>query len=132
MEKNNKARQGGRSFWEAFGAVMKKTGYVLSEIWKWIYRLRSIFMAIPVAVVAVKLAKANMERLPEMVGINLLETGEYGQMIARDVAVMGPLAVTALCLLLMFCSRRILYPWLISVFSLILPLFIWVTNVFPV
>ena len=67
----------------------------------------------------------------EQVGILLKETGEYTYMVARDVAVMGPLAVTAACLLLMFCSRRTLYPWLICVFSLVLPILILITNVFP-
>ena len=44
---------------------------------------------------------------------------------------MGPVAITALCLLLMFCSKRILTPWVVSAVSLLLPVFIWVINVFP-
>jgi len=32
---------------------------------------------------------------------------------------------------LMVCSRRALYPWLISAFTLILPVLILITNVFP-
>ena len=44
---------------------------------------------------------------------------------------MGPLILTCFCLLLMFCSKKILYPWLISVFSLMLPIVLWLTNVFP-
>lgn len=113
------------------GAVFQKIGQVLSQIGKWIYRLRSVLLAIPVGVGAFILAKRNMELLPEAVGINLLANGEYSWMVSRSVAVMGPLAVTAVCLLLMFASRRVLYPWLISLFSLVLPLLIWVTNVFP-
>jgi len=47
------------------------------------------------------------------------------------VAVMGPLALTALCLVMVFCSKRVVYPWLISIFSLVIPIVIWITNVFP-
>ena len=42
------------------------------------------------------------------------------------------LAVTALCLLMMFISRRTIYPWLISIFSLVLPILLIVTNMLPV
>ena len=52
-------------------------------------------------------------------------------MVEKGIAVMGPLAVTAACLLLMFLSRRVVYPWLVSIFSLALPLLIYITNVFP-
>lgn len=113
------------------GAVFRKIGAVLSQIGKWVYKLRSVLLAIPVGIGAFILARRNMELLPEAVGINLLANGEYQWTVSRSVAVMGPLAVTAVCLLLMFCSRRVLYPWLISLFTLVLPLLIWVTNVFP-
>lgn len=123
--------QKGQPVREKTGRVFKKIGYVLSQIGKWIYRLRSLLMAIPVAIAAVALAMENMSRLPGKVGLNLLATGEYEMMVSRSVAVMGPLAVTALCLLLMFCSRRVVYPWLISIFTLVLPVLIYITNVFP-
>lgn len=104
---------------------------VLAGIGRVLYKLRSIFLSIPVVLAAVSLAIRNMSLLPESVGINLLANGEYQWMVAKSIAVMGPLAVTALCLLMVFCSRRVVYPWLISVFSLAIPLIIWVTNVFP-
>ena len=72
-----------------------------------------------------------MATLPAQVGIDLQASGEYAQMISKSVAVMGPLALTAVCLLLMFTSRKVLYPWLISIFSLVLPLLILITNIFP-
>ena len=53
------------------------------------------------------------------------------QMISRDLAVLGPLAVTGGCLLLMFCSRRTFYPWIISIFTLVLPILLYLTNVYP-
>ena len=42
-----------------------------------------------------------------------------------------PLVITGVCLVMMFLSRRTIYPWLISIFSLVLPWLIWITNVFP-
>jgi len=138
MDKLKMLKQKWQAFWkksqpfrEKTGMVFGKIGYVLRMTGRWIYRLRGVLMAIPVGVAAISLAQKNMERLPETVGINLLANGEYAYMIPRDVAVMGPMAVTALCLLLMFCSRRVLYPWLISLFTLVLPILIWVTNIFP-
>lgn len=113
------------------GAVFGKIGRVLSVIGSYIYKLRKILMALPVGYAALRLATYCQKNLPEMVGIDLQANGEYAKMISRDVAVMGPLAVTAACLLLMFCSRRTVYPWIISIFSLILPVLILVTNQFP-
>ena len=127
-----------REFWAKTLPARKKTGKVLSvtgkvfrEIGKWIYRLRGLLLSIPVALGALYLANFNMENLPESVGINLLANGEYSEMIARETAVIVPLVVTAACLALVLVSRRIVYPWLISIFSLVLPLLIYFTNVFP-
>ena len=94
----------------------------LRTVWRWVYRLRSVVLAVPVLITAVILAIYNMANLPEIIGINIQANGEVTQAITRGVAVMGPLALTAVCLLLMFCSKKMLYPWLISVFSLALPL----------
>lgn len=104
---------------------------VFQQIWKWIYRLRSVILAIPVAIGAIILALHNNANLPETVGINIQASGEYAETVSRNVAVLGPLAVTAVCLLMVFCSRKVLYPWLISLFSLVLPLLIYITNIFP-
>lgn len=96
-----------------------------------LFRLRKLVLAAPVVYAAVKLALYNKANLPEQVGINLQSSGEFAQMIARDMAVMGPLGLTAACLLLMFCSRKAMYPWAISVFTLVLPVLILVTNLYP-
>ena len=111
--------------------VLKKIGHVLGVIGKWIFRLRGFFMAIPVALAALYLAAQNMSRLPEEVGINLLPNGQYEYLISRGLAVMAPLVVTGVCLVMMWLSRRTIYPWIISIFSLVLPILIWITNVFP-
>ena len=102
----------------------------MKTTWKWLYRLRSVVLAIPVAVISVFLAIFNQAKLPAEVGIILQENGEYAHMVGKGVAVLGPLALTAVCLLMMFCSRKVLYPWLISVFSLVLPLVLLLTNSF--
>ena len=111
--------------------VLRKIGSVLKSITKWIYRLRGFFMAIPVVLAALYLATKNMARLPDEVGINLLANGQYEYLISRGLAVMGPLVITGVCLVMMFLSRRTVFPWLISIFSLVLPLLIYITNVFP-
>jgi len=112
-------------------AVAAKINYVINLIGVWLYRLRKIVMAAPVAYFALKIAQYNMEHLPEEVGINLQSTGEFAQTISRNMAVMGPLALTAACLLLMFCSRKAMYSWAISAFTLALPLLLLVSNVYP-
>ena len=104
---------------------------IINLIGTWLFRLRKFVMAAPVLYYALKLASYNKEHLPEQVGINLQSTGEFAQMISRDLAVTAPLMVTAVCLVMMLFSRRTIYPWIISIFSLVLPLLIWVTNVFP-
>lgn len=113
------------------GQVLNAIGHVVQIVCGYIMRFRKIILAIPVVFGALYMAKFSSDRLPQMVGINLQESGEYAQMVSRDVAVLGPLAVTGVCLLLMFCSRRTLYPWLISLFTLLLPLLIVLTNMLP-
>ena len=108
--------------------VYKKIEEVISVIYRCIFRLRKIFMAVPVVYLAMQIAQKNMERLPEAVGLNLQSTGEYAVMVTREYAVYGPLGVTAFCLMLMFFSRKTLYPWVISIFTLALPYLIYFTN----
>ena len=107
---------------------MQAVGRVFSFIGTWLFRLRKVLMSIPVLAAAIYLAVQNMKLLPEQVGVKLLSTGEFAQMISRNVAVIGPLGLTALCLMLMVISRKTIYPWLISVFTLVLPLVIRLSN----
>lgn len=113
------------------GGALRKTGKTLKIIWGYVYRLRAVILAVPVAVGAICLALMNMARLPDQVGINLLSNGEFSLMVPKIVAVLGPLGVTALCVLLMMGAKKTLYPWIISLFTLALPLLIYVTNVYP-
>ena len=118
-------------FFEKIGESVLWIGENTDVIWLYIKKFHKVILAIPVGIGAGCLAVYSGNNLPEYVGINLLETGEYAMIVTRELAVLGPLAVTAVCLLLMFASRRTLYPWLISIFSLVLPLLLLLTNNFP-
>jgi Ca2+/Na+ antiporter len=127
-----------RSCWKKTGpfrektkAFLKKAGEKFGRTGKWAYNMRSIVLAIPVLFGAVVLAIVNAVKLPTYVGINLLADGEYALMVHKLLAVTCPLLITAVCLLLMFCSKKVAYPFLISLFSLAIPVLILITNVFP-
>ena len=113
------------------GTTYDKVKSVIGVIVMVLYRLRKVFLAIPVVYYALKLASYNMHHLPELVGINLQTNGAFADTISREMAVMGPLGVTAACLVLMFCSRRALYPWAISIFTLVLPVLVLFSNQYP-
>lgn len=116
---------------EVVSDSLYNAGDVMTKIWRFFYRLRKIFLAVPVAWIAVRLALSNLVELPKVVGIALQVDGEFSLMLARELAVLGPLAITALCLLLMFISRRILTPWFVSLVSLTLPILLRIINQFP-
>ena len=111
--------------------TIEKINMWITFIGTLLFRLRKVVMAVPVVYAAWKLASYNRANLPEQVGINLQSSGEFAQMISRDAAVMGPLGLTVACLLLMLCSRKALYPWAISIFTLVLPLLILISNLYP-
>ena len=98
--------------------------------WDYVMKFKKLFLAAPVAAMAVLMAINNLFRLPALVGLGLQGDGEYAVEILREVAVVAPLLVTGICLLLMFASKRTLTPWMVSVFSLLLPWLILVTNTF--
>lgn len=108
----------------------------LGPILKMLYKYRSVAMALPVIAGSAILATLSMAKLPSKVMLNMPAMAE-GELILKMVemdkgtAVIVPILVTAVCLLLMFCSRRQVYPWLISLFSLILPVILLVAGMFP-
>lgn len=106
---------------------LKVTGIVCTVI----YRLRALFLSIPVIIAALRLAAYNSDHLPLLVGLNLQTTGEFAKVISRQTAVTVPLLITGACLVLVIFSRKVLYPWLISVFSLVIPVLLLVTNTYP-
>ena len=119
-----------KTAYEKVSAICGRIGNIIGLICQWIFRLRKVIMAIPVVYFAIRIALANKERLPEYVGLNLQSSGEFAMMVTRNYAVFGPLCVTAFCLLLMFCSRKTLFPWIISIFTLVLPYLIYLTNLY--
>lgn len=116
---------------ESFQDFMKNAGRIAKKVWNYLYQYRSVIISIPVAVGAIWLAIRNVSLLPDMVGLNLLASGDFSLMVPKLVAVLAPLIVTAFCIVLTVCSKRTLFPWLISAFTLALPLLIWITNVYP-
>lgn len=109
----------------------KTAGEKFQSVGKLLYRLRSVFLAIPVAVAAVILAIRNAAMLPAQVGIDMQPSGEFMYLMDKSVAVLVPLAITGFCLLLTFFTKRVTYPWLVSVFSLLLPIVLLLINTFP-
>ena len=116
---------------EKAGEFFRKTSENATKAWNFIVKFKQFILAIPVVLGAVILAIRNMGALPKKVGFGLQLDGTFDFMVGRGIAVLGPIAVTALCLLLMFCSKRVLTPWLVSLFSLVLPILIWIINCYP-
>ena len=132
-----------RPFFSAAGRFFRSLGSALYKIGQYMYRLRSLILAAPVAGVALILAIENRQKLTETVEISKITVNpeapdalfgflELGTTtITRDAAVFAPAMITAACLLMMMCSKRTLYPFLISLFSLCLPVVIWFFNTYP-
>ena len=114
-------------FLQFYNAFKRAVGIVVTVL----YRLRKVVMAAPVVYYALRLAAYNAVNLPQSVGLNLQSTGEFAMHISRYVAVVGPLALTGGCLAMMFLSRKAMYAWAISIFSLALPLLILISNIYP-
>ena len=113
----------------------KETG-TFGYICQWLYKLRSVILAIPVVIGAIILAIYNAANLPEKLQIYFPTRANEEVMtkvveMGKGTAILVPLLLTAFCLLMMFCSKKVLYPWLISVFTLVLPLFFVFISVFP-
>lgn len=123
-EKTAPARSFLRRFWQ-------ELKHVLHVTWSFIYRLRSVFLAIVLGFAAIWVMLWCSPRLPDSVGIYLMNNGEFFLLVPKQIALIGSLAVTATCILLMLCTKKPLYPWLIGVFSLVLPIFFLFTNIYP-
>ncbi len=132
-----------RPFFRKIGSICAVIGKNLRILWKYIYKLRAFFMAVPVAAAAVIQAMINMERLPDVVEYSTLrldfDAAEtlFGpivmtvQQISRETAVMGTLSLTAVCLVFTVFSKRTLFPWIISVFTLLVPTLLYLSTQYP-
>ena len=117
--------------WEKIKKISMEAGGIFHAIGSCIYKLRKLCMAVPVLLVLFKLTYKNLTELPEQVGFLLQQDGTFAVTVSREFALFGPAALTLGCLLLMFLSKKALQPWIVSIFSLTLPLLIWLTNLFP-
>lgn len=132
-----------RPVWEATKNVFGSIGHVFALLWKYIYMFRGILISAPVAAAAVLVASWGQKNLPEMVDITHVVVDKEAEgallglfvmtseQISRDVAVGAPLFLTALCLVFTILSKRTLYPWLISIFTLCLPIVMYFLNTYP-
>ena len=128
IDKENQVQPAEGKSWKS---VMVNIINICEEVGVYMYHFRKLLLGLPVVFASIYLARVNWTQLPDQVGLSLMANGQFAQLVEKEVAVYGPMGVTAICLLLMVCSRRALYPWLISVFTLVLPVLILVTNIFP-
>lgn len=131
MEKAPVQNQESASTQAGIRAGVAKVNQWINLVGLWLFRLRKFVLAAPVVYYALHLAAYNAKNLPPQVGLNLQSSGEFALTISRQLAVMGPLGLTAGCLVLMFLSRKAMYPWAVSVFTLALPLLLLLSNVYP-
>lgn len=131
MEKAPVQNQESASTQAGIRAGVAKVNQWINLVGLWLFRLRKFVLAAPVVYYALRLAAYNAKNLPPQVGLNLQSSGEFALTISRQLAVMGPLGLTAGCLVLMFLSRKAMYPWAVSVFTLALPLLLLLSNIYP-
>ena len=125
-----------RGAWNNSASARGKIASFCSATGKWTYKLRAFVLAIPIVAIAVILAVSNMATLPAAVAIGLPNIVNgilvYQEvLVSKILAVFIPLLVTAFCLLMMFLSKRISFPFLVSLFSLILPIFFSIAAKLP-
>ena len=113
------------------GKSSKKGWKTFQKVWHYIWLFRGVIISIPVLVYAIIQAFRNASDLPEKVGLNLQATGDFGMTWGRPVAVLVPLLITFGCILLTCFTKRPLFPWLVSIFTLIIPVLIWFINIYP-
>lgn len=126
MKKNAQVPQsaGQRSAYDQFK-------HIVGIIVTWCYRLRKVVLAAPVIYFSLRLAAYNTVNLPLSVGLLLQSSGEFTYHISRYTAVVGPLVLTGGCLAMMFLSKKPLYAWAVSVFTLAVPVLLVLSNNYP-
>lgn len=116
---------------------MEKTNKNPKQIWQWMYKLRSVFLSIPVAAAALILALVNTIRLPDAVTFSSAALNDVGNLVFQNITVSkflaawAPFGITLVCLVMVFLSKKVTYPWLISLFSLVVPVLLLLINTFP-
>lgn len=104
---------------------------VCKEIGGYLWKFRAVLISLPVLVFAIGQAFRNASILPDKVGLDIQATGEFAVTVGRPVAVLVPFLITLGSIVLTCCTKRPLFPWLISIFTLVLPVLIWLINIYP-
>ena len=107
---------------------VEKNGGTAGGFFQAVYRLRGILLSVPVAAAAIIMAIYSSRILPDQVGIFMQANGQFQFILSRPVAILAPLAITLVCLTITMCCRRVIYPWLVSLFSLVIPPLLWFTS----
>lgn len=108
----------------------KNVAGVTGKILAFLYRMRKVFLAVPLLAAAVYEAAKNYAELPNQVGISLTDAGTFARMYPKELAVWAPFGLTFVCIVLMFLSRKCVYPWLVGLLSLAIPVLLLVMNQF--
>ena len=109
---------------------LKAVGHGVKSTGQFIYYFRKVFIAIPVIIAALLIARYAGANLPEQVGLILGRDGSFSMMMGRGRFILCSMLLTGCVLLLMFFSRKIFYPWLISIVTLFFPIAIILLNQF--
>ena len=118
---------GGKKVKKFFRKVWKNVKKIAAKI----FHYRAVFLALIVVACSLTMAAVSMFLLPAQVGIDLQIDGSYTFMLPKLLAVLFPVLITLISLVFVLISKRTLYPWLISLFTLALPAVILLTNIFP-
>ena len=132
-----------RPVWRIIVMVFCGIGKFFLYLWRFVWFFRGVLVSLPVAAVALYIAAQAQKKLPEVLEITHIIIDPKAEnalfdlfvmtedFITRDVAIFAPLALTAFCIAMTILSKRTLYPWLISVFTLVLPIVLYVLNTYP-
>ena len=118
---------GGKKVKKLFRKVWKNVKKITAKI----FHYRAVFLALIVVACSLTMAAVSMFLLPAQVGIDLQIDGSYTFMLPKLLAGLFPVLITLISLVFVLISKRTLYPWLISLFTLALPAVILLTNIFP-
>ena len=130
-------------FCDGVRRVFSSIASVLGKLWKYIFWFRSVVLGAPLATAAVILTAQNSNRLPDVLQITRVtidpesEQALFGffvliqQYVSREVAVTVPLIATSACIVMMLFSKRVLYPFMIGLLTLLLPPVLYYFTIFP-
>lgn len=132
-----------RPVWDVIAGIFREIGRFFALLWKYIFMFRGILISAPVIVLGALMIVWARDNLPEMVEITHLvldpeaENAIFGsfvmvtESISRDLAIGVPMALSGVCLACTILSKRTLYPWLMALLSMAMPVVIYLLNTHP-